>query len=1084
MNNKIIKLIKVFPILLLIVASFIVTNQSFETKPVISTTYIGFLIVLVGLLVKYYVKNKDLKTRILIEVIFFVLTMVFGFIVLRGYSLNPFSNINILDDANLKEYTSKMIIVFYVFILNLLSYPLLIKQNYYAIVFVSAIFSFIACYGFKGNINAKYSLNTVFITSILLLFSKEVYLRKKEFPLKNIITYVVIILLLLICSSVFSTNFKHIKTPAIFNSSFLDDINLFLVDDGAASEEEARFIFDKYSAEITNLPFDAENGNVVLTYKSSVPINRLTVYVFDYYNPYAQVFVIEDIQDQGFVVNDIKSKANANIQDYYLKAIDYNIESSGLSDEISITSNVEFDVLPFPCGMDIKFDYYQLPLLSYEDKVIVANDVDDNVVSHNYKVFLSETKPYNLINDIYEKHIELNYSNKKENIVELSGENVKYYLYDLVEYLGVPEKIYKGIKEFVDKNKIDINKEPIEIIKQVEEIFDKNFIYLNDPPLEVGKEDPIIYFLNTSHMGYSRHFAAAKTMIYRYLNIPARFVLGYLCEDSVNEEVVVKQSDEYAWCEVLVNYNWTASDDLRLQDYCYNIEYATENEEYYTILSSETTCVLNSGKNIEHKRNEELINTTTKKEEKSTSQESNVTGGNGVIASTASNNNSNNSISAISQLINADGSINNSNIDDGDNETLVMFKCTDNEIDRLKVYSFGNYNYETSSFEYEDVNYYYDIDYDEIFLDSDYNYLDHKIIINSFVDTKALIVPYGVLSSDNLTAYYDRSIQQKEKEDAYSLSYRYNENNYMFTDSEYENYAYDKYLQVPEQLYDQLLEYLNDKGIDYTNSNKQQLIERIKYVLRNEYIYTTQQLPELQDDKDVVLYFLNESKVGKCNHFASSATLLFRVCGIPTRYVTGFKVSKYDKDGFGYCNANDVHAWVEVYDSSRGWRFEEVTTDFDIDTESSKPEDLNHDFIEPENKTNEIVDNSKTNDVSKSLGFKEIISKMLPVFVLLVIFTLIAILYKVGESTLTNHQKINVIAHSLKHNNHLSNESMEVLEKIHYSTTSANENDYQILEDNYASVIKKLGNIKSILIRIIRIYTTLIYVYLSFLYKE
>jgi len=66
--------------------------------------------------------------------------------------------------------------------------------------------------------------------------------------------------------------------------------------------------------------------------------------------------------------------------------------------------------------------------------------------------------------------------------------------------------------------------------------------------------------------------------------------------------------------------------------------------------------------------------------------------------------------------------------------------------------------------------------------------------------------------------------------------------------------------------------------------------------------------------------FLFEKKRGWCEYFASSAALLLRLQGVPTRYVTGFNVIESSKVGGHYLiRDSDAHAWIEAYIPGRGW---------------------------------------------------------------------------------------------------------------------------------------------------------------------
>lgn len=91
-------------------------------------------------------------------------------------------------------------------------------------------------------------------------------------------------------------------------------------------------------------------------------------------------------------------------------------------------------------------------------------------------------------------------------------------------------------------------------------------------------------------------------------------------------------------------------------------------------------------------------------------------------------------------------------------------------------------------------------------------------------------------------------------------------------------------------------------------------------------------------NKDTIEYFLFENHKGYCVHFATAAALMYRMYGIPSRYVTGYAI---DKDTFRAIEnpgetSNDykykaevtdylAHAWVEIFLEDYGWVPVEVT---------------------------------------------------------------------------------------------------------------------------------------------------------------
>ena len=80
---------------------------------------------------------------------------------------------------------------------------------------------------------------------------------------------------------------------------------------------------------------------------------------------------------------------------------------------------------------------------------------------------------------------------------------------------------------------------------------------------------------------------------------------------------------------------------------------------------------------------------------------------------------------------------------------------------------------------------------------------------------------------------------------------------------------------------------------------------------------------------DYVEYFLYENKQGVCTHFASAAVLLFRLYGIPARYVEGYLVRDLSSENGAQAIMDEAaHAWAEIYVNGVGWIPIEVTPGF------------------------------------------------------------------------------------------------------------------------------------------------------------
>lgn len=76
-----------------------------------------------------------------------------------------------------------------------------------------------------------------------------------------------------------------------------------------------------------------------------------------------------------------------------------------------------------------------------------------------------------------------------------------------------------------------------------------------------------------------------------------------------------------------------------------------------------------------------------------------------------------------------------------------------------------------------------------------------------------------------------------------------------------------------------------------------------------------------QGDRTLIGMFLQYSRAGHCEFFATSAALLLRESGIPTRYVSGFAVvERNQKTGETVIRGTHAHAWCRAWDeASQQW---------------------------------------------------------------------------------------------------------------------------------------------------------------------
>jgi hypothetical protein len=97
-----------------------------------------------------------------------------------------------------------------------------------------------------------------------------------------------------------------------------------------------------------------------------------------------------------------------------------------------------------------------------------------------------------------------------------------------------------------------------------------------------------------------------------------------------------------------------------------------------------------------------------------------------------------------------------------------------------------------------------------------------------------------------------------------------------------------------------------------------ELVARVhRYLLDGDrFRYTTNLPPAGQYP---LVDFLLGDHAGDCQHFASAATLLLRLTGVPARVVVGFATGVPGPDGRYNVRDTDAHAWIEVYFQGIGW---------------------------------------------------------------------------------------------------------------------------------------------------------------------
>ena len=139
---------------------------------------------------------------------------------------------------------------------------------------------------------------------------------------------------------------------------------------------------------------------------------------------------------------------------------------------------------------------------------------------------------------------------------------------------------------------------------------------------------------------------------------------------------------------------------------------------------------------------------------------------------------------------------------------------------------------------------------------------------------------------------------------------------------DYGQFVRETYLSVPDNVRAELEKIIAEAGLDASSPT---VVTDVAAYVKGACKYSGA-FGRIPDGEDGVLYFLTKSKEGVCGHFASAATLIYRVLGVPARYTVGYYVKTDGGLAQTEFYSKDAHAWVEIYKDSVGWIPVEVTS--------------------------------------------------------------------------------------------------------------------------------------------------------------
>ena len=268
------------------------------------------------------------------------------------------------------------------------------------------------------------------------------------------------------------------------------------------------------------------------------------------------------------------------------------------------------------------------------------------------------------------------------------------------------------------------------------------------------------------------------------------------------------------------------------------------------------------------------------------------------------------------------------------------------------------------------------------------------------IDTKnandLCYTPYFLTSKKlNFHPFADICLINSDYKKSYSLNYQPYTNILLPNTSDneeynkYKAYVYENYLGISNELKYQLIEFGNNYGMNdvLANISNEYVAETIKYIVQNSATYSLN-TPAVPQGKDIPTWLLTESDTGYCVHFATTAAMMLRAYGIPSRYVTGYYVTA----GLGETDVttDNAHAWVEYFDDQYGWIPLEATPSsftppqFDFKYDSLKNQ-ITTESTQSSTAPTANSTTAPTNDTTKPSSHKSNIKVNLPTILFIII---------------------------------------------------------------------------------------------------
>lgn len=141
-------------------------------------------------------------------------------------------------------------------------------------------------------------------------------------------------------------------------------------------------------------------------------------------------------------------------------------------------------------------------------------------------------------------------------LIQYSSYEKDYRAFVENNYLFVDEETREYMLGVIEKEKFDLYS--YDLAETVAAYISGIGEYLLDYDTKLDEEENVVIsFMETYKNGTCKHFASAATLLFRTMNIPARYVIGFMSETVAGEWVTLDKYDAHAWVEIYIDgFGW------------------------------------------------------------------------------------------------------------------------------------------------------------------------------------------------------------------------------------------------------------------------------------------------------------------------------------------------------------------------------------------------------------------------------------------------------------------------------------------------------------------------------------------------